>query len=84
MENMLPRVNIPVNTITALCFIFCVLFLYACATAPSSENLNQAEAHNKLGYSYFGNGQLNEAYTEFQKAIALNPMTRRRLTILDI
>jgi Tfp pilus assembly protein PilF len=59
-----------------------VLFLSACATAPSTENINQSEAHNKMGYSYFSNGLLNEAYAEFQKAIMLNPKNKEALNQL--
>lgn len=66
----------------ALYPVLCALLLFSCATAPSTENIKQAEAHNRMGYSYFSNGQLNEAFTEFQKAIALNPDNKEALVQL--
>lgn len=62
--------------------LFCVLFFSACATAPNTENINQSEAHSKLGYAYFNNGQINEAFTEFHKAIIKDPMNKEALNQL--
>lgn len=68
-----------------ICMLFCLLFVLifsACATTPSREDLNQSEAHNKLGFGYLRNGQLNEAFVEFQKAIRVNPKNKEALNYL--
>lgn len=68
-----------------ICMLFCllfVLFFSACATTLSPEDLNQSEAHNKLGFAYLRNGQLNEAFVEFQKAIRVNPENKEALNYL--
>ena len=68
-----------------ICLLSCLLFVMffsACATTPSQEDLNQSEAHNKLGFSYLRNEQLNEAFVEFQKAIRVNPENKEALNYL--
>ena len=62
--------------------LFCVLFFSACATVKDSEKAKQAEVHNKMGDNYFNSGKLNEAYTEFQKAILLDPKNKEALNRL--
>ncbi|MBI5739936.1 MAG: tetratricopeptide repeat protein [Nitrospirae bacterium] len=79
---MLSGVNISTRLIFALCPLLFALCFFSCATSPDSEDINRAEAHNKLGYSYFNKGQLNEAYLEFQKAILLNPDNKEALNQL--
>lgn len=59
-----------------------VLIFASCATSPSSQDLNQSEAHNKLGVSYLQNGQLNEAFVDFQKALKFNPQNKESLHYL--
>jgi len=68
--------------IFALLSVFCILFFTACATTPSTKDINKAEAHNKLGFSYMKNAQTNRAYVEFQKAIKLNPENKETLNYL--
>ncbi len=66
-------------------FLFSVCFmliLSSCASGPSRESLNSAESHHKLGSSYLENGQFNEAFMEFQKAIELNPRNKETLNYL--
>jgi Tfp pilus assembly protein PilF len=47
-----------------------------------TENIKQAETHNKMGASYISEGKINEAYTEFQKAILLDPKNKESLNQL--
>ena len=68
--------------IYALLSVFCILFFTACATTPSTKDINRAEAYNKLGFSYMKNAQINRAYVEFQKAIKLNPKNKETLNYL--
>jgi Tfp pilus assembly protein PilF len=58
------------------------LFITACATTPSTKDINRAEAYNKFGFSYMKNAQTNMAYVEFQKAIKLNPKNKETLNYL--
>jgi len=66
-------------SLPALCLLLFTLLIFSCASTPSAQDIGEAEAHNKLGYSYLNNGQLNEAFVEFQKAIALNPENKEAL-----
>ena len=58
------------------------LLVYACASAPSHEDVQQAETHITLGSSFLANGQLNKAYIEFQTALKLNPENKEALNYL--
>jgi len=64
-----------------LCSACVILFFSACATVDT-ENIKQAETHNKMGASYISDGKINEAYTEFQKAILLDPKNKESLNQL--
>ncbi len=68
---------------SSLCSLFCVL-LYACATAPTVEDLKKAEAHYKLGVSYLNENKLKESFIEFQKAIQLNHEDKYSLNALGL
>jgi type IV pilus biogenesis/stability protein PilW len=68
--------------IAFLCAVMTTFLVSSCATAPSRDNMNKAESHTKLGSSYLDNGQVNEAFTEFQKAIKLNPRSTKTLNYL--
>jgi len=65
-----------------LFYLLFVLFFSACATTPNPEDLKQAEAHNKLGVSYLRNGQLKEAFVDFQKALKVDPKNKESLNYL--
>ena len=58
------------------------MFLSACATTESREDLAKAETHSRLGHAYMNKGHLNEAFVEFQKSIKLNPENKRSLNAL--
>ncbi len=58
------------------------LFLTACATTQNYENVMQAAAHVKLGNSYLSEGQLSEAFVEFQKAVRLDPRNKESYNYL--
>lgn len=66
-------------------FVFCsacvFLFFSACATMDT-EKMEQAETHNKMGAAYISEGKISEAYTEFQKAILLDPKNKESLNQL--
>ena len=72
---------------TAFIHVFCslclILFFSACAiNSPNQDSIKKADAHTKLGRSYLNNGQLNEAFIEFQKSIELNPGNKKSLFYL--
>ncbi len=67
-----------------LCSLFFVLFFSACATTESPKDPQKAEAFTKLGYAYLKNGQLNEAFIEFQKSIESNPSNKEALYYLGL
>jgi type IV pilus assembly protein PilF len=62
--------------------ICCMLLFSSCASTPSREKMNSADTHIKLGSSYLENGQFNDAFMEFQKAIKLNPRSKETLNYL--
>jgi len=68
--------------IAALCAVMTTFLLSSCSTAPSRDNMNKAESHYKLGSSYLNNNQFNEAFTEFKKALKLNPRKKETLNYL--
>jgi len=59
-----------------------MLLFSSCASNPSREKINSAETHIKLGASYLENEQFNDAFMEFQKAIELNPRSKKTLYYL--
>jgi len=75
----LPVKNISARLGCALCAALFALVFSSCASVPTTENINQSEAHSKMGFSYFNNGQLSEAFAEFQKAVMLNPDNKEAL-----
>ena len=77
-----PSSGIALRSIFALCPVFFLLILLSCASAPTLEDIKKAQNLNTLGYSYLNDGQLNEAYIEFQKALALNPGNKETLNYL--
>ncbi len=68
--------------ISVLCVINMALILSSCSSAPSQKSINSARSHVELGSSYIENGQLNEAFMEFQKAYKLNPRDKKTLNYL--
>lgn len=62
--------------------LLCGLLLFSCATTPDTEGSDKADARSKLGVAYLNNGQLNEAFIEFQKAIQLDPAHKESLNYL--
>ena len=58
-----------------------VISIYACATVDP-EKAKQAENHNEMGASFLSEGKNNEAYTEFQQAIILDPKNKEALNQL--
>ncbi len=69
-------------TACGMCFMIITLLFSACASSPSKDDENKAEARNAMGYSYLSKGQLNKAFIEFQKAIQLNPKNREAFNYL--
>ena len=69
------------RSLIMLCSACVVLLFSACATIDI-ENIKQAENHNKMGATYMSDGKINEAYTEFQKAILLDPKNKESLNQL--
>jgi type IV pilus biogenesis/stability protein PilW len=65
-----------------LCTVLILLLLSSCASVPTGEDIQKAETLNNLGQAYLNDGQLNEAFTEFQKALALNPRNKVTLNYL--
>jgi Tfp pilus assembly protein PilF len=74
--------NNSVIPLFVLCSLFFVLLFSACATTGSPKDPGKAEAFAKLGYAYIKNGQLNEAFIQFQKSIELNPSNKQALYYL--
>ena len=68
--------------IAVLCAVMTTFLISSCSTAPSRDNINKAESHYKLGSSYLNNSQFNEAFTEFMKALDLNPRKKETLNYL--
>lgn len=70
--------------IFTLCSLSLMLLIFSCASTPTSEHIKNAEAFSQLGYSYLNDGHLNEAFIEFQKAVALNPSNKESLNYLGL
>lgn len=75
--NSLSRIML--TSVFAVCSLIAVLLIISCASVPNAEDIKKAETLTKIGYSYLDNGQINEAFTEFQKALALNPTNKEAL-----
>ncbi|MBI5664469.1 MAG: tetratricopeptide repeat protein [Nitrospirae bacterium] len=74
--------HIAQRSIMLLCPVLFLLLIFSCASAPTMEDVKRAETLNNLGVAYLNDGQINEAYTEFQKALALNPGKKETLNYL--
>ncbi|MBI4838067.1 MAG: tetratricopeptide repeat protein [Nitrospirae bacterium] len=68
---------------TGHCLLFTVFF-YSCASAPTAEDLKNAEVHYKIGMSHWTEQKLHDASIEFQKAINLNPKDKYALNALGL
>lgn len=69
--------------IISFLFSFCCVLLFSsCASTPSRGKMKSAESHINLGASYLDNGQFNDAFMEFEKAIKLNPRSKKTLNYL--
>jgi len=66
-----------------LVILFIALFLVSCATT-STENVQKATAHYKLGVSYLNENNIQPAFIEFQKAYELNPEDKEVLNAIGI
>lgn len=53
--------------------VMSILFVIACATAQTGDNIKAATAHYKIGVSYLTENKAQQAFVEFQKAYELNP-----------
>ncbi|MEW6161896.1 MAG: tetratricopeptide repeat protein [Nitrospirota bacterium] len=62
--------------------IFIIFFLGSCATGR--ENIERANAHYRIGLSYFNEDKIQMAYVEFQKALELNPNDKEVLNALGV
>lgn len=70
------------RTVIIPVFLCAALLFTGCASAPGTEDMKSAEAHNTLGSSHLSRGELNDAYIEFQKALKLNPQNKETLLYL--
>jgi type IV pilus biogenesis/stability protein PilW len=59
-----------------------IIFLSSCATTV--ENIHKANAHYKIGISYFNENKIQPAFVEFQKALELNPEDKDALNALGL
>lgn len=69
--------------VCALCSALFALF-FSCASAPTAEDLKNAEVHYKIGMSHWTEQKLHDASIEFQKAINLNPKDKFSLNALGL
>lgn len=53
--------------------IYLLILVILCSCATSTENIQKASAHYKLGVSYLNEDNIQPAFIEFQKAYELNP-----------
>lgn len=65
-----------------LCYMLFLMLFFSCASVPTIEDIKKAETLNNLGYAYLNDGKINEAFTEFQKALVLNPNNKETLNYL--
>ncbi len=64
--------------------LFLLVFLTACASTQSPENIQKAGAHYKIGLSYYNENKIQKAYIEFQKALEINPNDKEVLNAIGI
>ena len=79
--------KVPFKILQKVCFLCTAvfaLFLFACATSPSAEDIKKAETYYNVGASYFAKNELQEAFVEFQRAIKLNPEDKHALNALGL
>jgi len=65
-------------------FFFLLVLLTACATTPSSDNVQKATAHYKIGLSYYNENKFQKAFIEFQTALEFNPHDKEVLNAIGI
>jgi len=57
--------------------VFVVFLLLSCATTGTKSNLRRAEAYYKLGIAKMQEGEYQQAFVQFQKALLLNEKDKR-------
>lgn len=62
-------------------YLLILIFVCSCATT-STENMQKAIAHYKLGLSYLNENNIQPAFIEFQKAYELNPEDKEVLNAI--
>lgn len=63
--------------------ILCLPLLVSCATS-SKQPLKDADYYYKIGLSYLNEGNIKQAYIDFQKAIELDPKHKEALNSLGL
>ncbi len=64
-------------------YLLALVLICSCATT-STENVQKAIAHYKLGVSYLNENNIQPAFIEFQKAIEFNPEDKEVLNAIGI
>jgi type IV pilus biogenesis/stability protein PilW len=60
------------------------VFMFACASTKSTDKVQKATAHYKIGLSYYNEGKYQQAYIEFQRALEINPKDKEALNLIGI
>lgn len=58
--------------------------LAACATMPAEETPQKAITYYKMGVAHLGEGKIQQAFVEFQKALEINPNDKETLSAIGI
>ncbi|MBI4685938.1 MAG: tetratricopeptide repeat protein [Nitrospirae bacterium] len=62
--------------------VYLLVLILICACATSSENVQKATAHYKIGLSYYNENNVQPAFIEYQKAYELNPEDKQVLNAI--
>ena len=65
-------------------FLFLLIVLVSCATAPSSTDKAQSEAFYQIGLSYMKEQRFQDAYVELQKSMKADPDNKQALNALGL
>ncbi|MCE5194106.1 MAG: tetratricopeptide repeat protein [Nitrospiraceae bacterium] len=61
-----------------------IVMLLICSCATSTENVQKATSHYKLGLAYFNENNMQSAFIEFQNALKYNPEDKEVLYSLGV
>ena len=78
------RKTVAMKLTAGIILLFSLMVMVSCATVNKESALQNSAAHYKIGVSHYGEGKVQQAFVEFQRAYELNPLNKEVLYAIGI